>query len=134
MEKFILTLSFIFISVFSISQNNKIFKLKAKQITMKTTTTEYGKPAIVDFLVAIDYDIGRIIFYRDKKEIYDIIKINATEKNEGGSITCYTCINEYLKEYEICDYAANTMDKVIFTLKEKNSTVTTMIICAYIND
>lgn len=134
MKKHILILLCGFVPLFGASQNNKIFKVRAKEITMKTATTKYGTPSIVDFLVAFDFNSSRITFYRNKTETYDIIKNTEAREDDDGSITCYFCKNEDLKDYEVCLYSPNTKDKVIFTVKESSSTVTTMIICAYIKE
>jgi hypothetical protein len=132
MRKLILVLTIIFIAVYANGQNTNIFKLRAKQITMKTNTTEYGPLATVDFLVAFDFNSSRITFFREKKETYDIIKNGETQEIEEGNYTCFTCKNADLKDYNICMIVTNTKDKVIFIVTSKN--VTQMIICGYINE
>ena len=65
--KFVLLILFYFTSMTATSQDNKILKFRAKEITMKTSTTKYGAASVVDFLVAVDFKSSRFTFFRDKK-------------------------------------------------------------------
>lgn len=116
----------------STQAQNKIAKFRAKEISISNTTGERTNPSMVDFLVAFDFSLSRITFFREKKETYDIIKTLIKDKDEKGDWSIYECTDENLNEYEITFFIPSTQDKVVFSVHKRKSSVKTTIICAYL--
>ncbi len=130
--KTVILFAFLIISSLPTLCQNKIAKFRAKEMVASSTGGEKIGPYRVDFLVAFNFGASRITFFREKKEVYDIIKTIIDSKDDKGSWSLYTCTDENLQEYEVMFFIPNTQDKVIFSIQKKGSTVTSVVTCAYL--